>query len=37
MIFHPALVLILGALLVPLFKGKAKSIYVITLPIIAFI
>jgi multicomponent Na+:H+ antiporter subunit D len=36
-IFHPALVLILGALLVPLFKGKAKSYYMISLPVIAFL
>ena len=30
--FHPAIILILGALLVPFFKGKAKSWYVILLP-----
>lgn len=37
MIFHPALILILGALFVPLFRGKAKSLYVIALPVIALI
>lgn len=37
MIFHPALVLILGAILVPLIPGKAKSLYVIALPVIAFV
>ena len=37
MIFHPALILILGALFVPFFKGKAKSYYVIALPAIAFL
>lgn len=30
--FPPALILILGALLVPLFKGNGRSIYVIALP-----
>ena len=34
--FHPAIILILGALLVPFFKGKAKSWYVILLPAAAF-
>ena len=33
----PGLVLILGALFVPLLPGKAKSLYVIALPVIAFI
>ncbi|NCF88082.1 MAG: Na(+)/H(+) antiporter subunit D [Verrucomicrobiaceae bacterium] len=36
MTFHPAFVLLLGALLVPLFKGKARSLYVIGLPALAF-
>lgn len=34
--FHPAIILILGALLVPFFKGKAKNWYVILLPAAAF-
>jgi len=34
--FPPAAILIIGALLVPLFKGKAKSWYVIVLPAAAF-
>jgi len=34
--FHPAIILILGALLVPFFKGKAKNWYVILLPATAF-
>lgn len=34
--FPPAAILILGALLVPFFKGKAKSWYVILLPAAAF-
>lgn len=33
---HPAIILILGALLVPFFKGKAKNWYVILLPATAF-
>jgi multicomponent Na+:H+ antiporter subunit D len=35
--FPPAALLILGALLVPLFTGKAKSYYVIALPAAAFL
>jgi multicomponent Na+:H+ antiporter subunit D len=34
--FPPALIFILGALLVPLFKGKLKSIYLLALPVIGF-
>ncbi len=34
--FHPAIILILGALLVPFFKGNAKNWYVILLPATAF-
>lgn len=34
--FPPAAILIIGALLVPFFKGKAKSWYVILLPALAF-
>jgi len=34
--FPPAAILIIGALLVPFFKGKAKSWYVILLPAAAF-
>lgn len=35
-VFHPGLILILGAIFVPFLKGNLKSIYVIALPIIAF-
>jgi len=34
--FPPAAILILGALLVPFFRGKARSYYVILLPAVAF-
>ena len=34
--FHPAIILILGALLVPFFRGNAKNWYVILLPAAAF-
>jgi multicomponent Na+:H+ antiporter subunit D len=34
--FPPALIFIIGALLVPLFKGKLKSIYLLALPVIGF-
>ena len=34
---HPALVLILGALLVPFFKGTARNVYVISLPVLALL
>jgi len=34
--FPPAALLILGALLVPFFKGQAKNWYVILLPVVAF-
>ncbi|NQT54985.1 MAG: Na(+)/H(+) antiporter subunit D [Desulfobacteraceae bacterium] len=33
----PALIFIIGALLVPLFKGKLKSAYLLLLPVISFI
>jgi multicomponent Na+:H+ antiporter subunit D len=33
----PGLIFIIGALLVPLFKGKVKSIYLLLLPVISFI
>jgi multicomponent Na+:H+ antiporter subunit D len=33
----PAVIFILGALLIPLFRGKLKSIYLLLLPIIGFI
>ncbi|BBD08024.1 Na(+)/H(+) antiporter subunit D [Desulfovibrio ferrophilus] len=36
LLFPPAFILILGALLVPLIPGKAKNIYVIALPALAF-
>ena len=34
---HPALILLVGALLVPFFNGRAKSIYVISLPVLALL
>jgi multicomponent Na+:H+ antiporter subunit D len=37
MTVHPALVLILGALLVPFFKGTSRSIYVISLPVLSLL
>ena len=33
----PACLLILGALLIPLFKGKIKSGFMLTIPVAAFI
>jgi len=36
-IWHPAFVLIFGALLVPLLGGKLRSLYVIALPMVALI
>jgi len=36
LIFPPAFILILGAFLVPFIPGKAKNIYVIALPAVAF-
>jgi multicomponent Na+:H+ antiporter subunit D len=35
-IFPPALIFIAGALLIPLLKGRIKSVYMLTLPVIAF-
>jgi multicomponent Na+:H+ antiporter subunit D len=35
--FQPGLILILGALLVPLLKGYARAAYMLTLPVLAFI
>lgn len=34
--FHPSLMMILGALLVPLLKGKARNLYTVLLPVAAF-
>lgn len=34
--FPPAIVFIVGALLIPLIKGRTKSIYMLLLPVIAF-
>ena len=34
---HPGLILIIGALFVPLFKGKWKQAYLIVPPVAAFI
>jgi multicomponent Na+:H+ antiporter subunit D len=36
-IFPPALVFIIGAVLIPFLKGKLKSVYMLILPIIAFL
>ncbi|MBU4320133.1 MAG: Na(+)/H(+) antiporter subunit D, partial [Nitrospinae bacterium] len=35
--FPPALIFIIGALFIPVFKGKLKSIYLLALPVIGFI
>lgn len=35
--YLPALVFMLGGLLVPLFRGKAKSIYMMLIPVVGFI
>ena len=34
---HPGIVLIVGALLIPLVKGKAKQVYMVALPVAALI
>lgn len=34
---HPGLLLILGAFLIPFLRGKAKSIWIVALPVIGFI
>ncbi|MEZ5323915.1 MAG: Na(+)/H(+) antiporter subunit D [Verrucomicrobiales bacterium] len=36
-VVHPGLILIVGAFLVPFLKGNLKSVYVIALPVVAFI
>jgi multicomponent Na+:H+ antiporter subunit D len=36
-VIPPALIIIVGAFLVPLFRGKAKSVYLLLLPVISFI
>ena len=36
-IIPPALIFIIGAFLVPLIRGKAKSIYLLLLPVLSFI
>ncbi|MHC4183384.1 MAG: Na(+)/H(+) antiporter subunit D [Planctomycetota bacterium] len=36
-VIPPGLIFIVGAFLVPLFRGKAKSIYLLLLPVISFI
>jgi len=33
----PALILILGALLIPFLRGKAKSVYIVALPVLGFL
>jgi multicomponent Na+:H+ antiporter subunit D len=33
---HPAFVLILGAAFIPLFKGKIRKVYLVTIPILTF-
>ena len=35
--FHPGLVYLLGALLIPLFRGRLKKVYLLSLPILAFV
>lgn len=35
--FPPALIFIIGALLIPVFKGKLKSVYLLALPLIGFL
>lgn len=35
--FPPALIFIVGALLIPLFKGRLRSVYLVALPILGFI
>lgn len=35
--FHPGLIYLLGALLIPLFKGRLKKAYLLFLPILAFV
>jgi multicomponent Na+:H+ antiporter subunit D len=35
--FHPGFVYLLGALLIPLFRGKLKKVYLLLLPILALI
>ena len=34
--FHPGLVYILGAPLIPLLKGRVKQAYLLLLPVLAF-
>ncbi|MCL0057213.1 Na(+)/H(+) antiporter subunit D [Dehalococcoidia bacterium] len=34
---HPAAIFILGALVIPLLKGRLKQIYLVTLPVVAFV
>jgi len=36
-ILPPAFIFILGAVLIPFLRGKAKSVYMLALPIIVFI
>jgi multicomponent Na+:H+ antiporter subunit D len=35
--FHPGLIYLLGALLIPLFRGRLKKVYLLSLPILAFV
>src|SRR3989338_1393687 len=35
--FHPSVLFIFGAFLIPLFKGKARQIYLVLIPVLAFI
>ena len=36
-VIPPALIFIVGAFFVPLLRGKAKSVYLLLLPVISFI
>ncbi|NWF91559.1 MAG: Na(+)/H(+) antiporter subunit D [Syntrophaceae bacterium] len=35
--FHPGLIYLIGALLIPLFRGRLKKVYLLSLPILAFV
>ena len=35
--FHPGLIYLFGALLIPLFRGKVRKVYLLLLPILAFV
>src|SRR4030043_864264 len=35
--FHPGLIYLFGAILIPLFRGRLKKVYLLSLPILAFV